>query len=446
VTQRTINARQREVLSWIGDGCPTGVMTNETHKATAAALQSRRLVTIRKKPWRAQITDAGTYFLQHGRYPDGHWPEATPARGWTTRPKDLPTTALRPVDQMLADLAESDGRLERAGDRSYWENLVASATRHGKVAAGKVLTVQGTWDHVVLVLADKPAWMQADEPEVDVPDQLRRPHPVVAALRDDARALPFSKPTRQRALRLLQAIAAAATSRGHTVRAPQPRSGYGRATGQVEIVVGSHPYTITVSEATTQVDHQLTADELRHQQRYGSRWAPRYDHLPNGRLRIAINGGWKVQTDRVEDTKTRSVDGKLGALLLELELRAQEADERCAAEAQAVETRRVRWKEVHAQAKIAAIEVHRARVLLERSHAYQKTLQVAAYLAAAEKRSATLVGVERIAADEWLAWARQHVADSDPLAAEHLTMPSDPNITAEMLNPFMQGLSPYGPA
>jgi hypothetical protein len=33
-----LNARQVEVLSWIADGCPDGVMTGHTYKTTAVAL------------------------------------------------------------------------------------------------------------------------------------------------------------------------------------------------------------------------------------------------------------------------------------------------------------------------------------------------------------------------------------------------------------------------
>jgi hypothetical protein len=325
VTQRTVNARQLEVLTWIQEGCPAGVMPDDTYKTTAAALKSRRLVTISKRPWRAEVTDAGRFFLEHGRHPDGHWPEAAPARGRTRRPANAPTTGLRPVDQMLADLTAAGGRLQVAGDRPHWENLVASAVRHRKVPPRKVLKVEGTWSKVVLVLGDAPAWMQTEEPQVQVPQQLRHPHPVIPALRDDSRTLPFSAPTRQRALRLLQALAAAATDRGHQVRAPKQMNSHRRASGHLEIVVRSHAYTLTVSEATTQVEHQLTANEIRGQQQYGAYWAPKYDHVPNGRLRIAINGGWKVHIDKVEDTKTQPAEGKLGTLLLEVELRAAAA-------------------------------------------------------------------------------------------------------------------------
>lgn len=66
-----LNAKQLDVLRWIADGCPDGVMSDGTHKLTARALHSRRLVTItkRKGSWSATMTSTGHYYLEHGRYP-----------------------------------------------------------------------------------------------------------------------------------------------------------------------------------------------------------------------------------------------------------------------------------------------------------------------------------------------------------------------------------------
>jgi hypothetical protein len=66
-----LNDRQLEVLKWIADGCQAGEMTAPTYKTTAIALQDRRLVTVSKKKgvWRADLTDASRYYLEHGSYP-----------------------------------------------------------------------------------------------------------------------------------------------------------------------------------------------------------------------------------------------------------------------------------------------------------------------------------------------------------------------------------------
>ena len=72
-----ISPRQVEILQWIDDGCPDGVMTGYSYKTTAKALQGRRLVTarVRAGAWRAKLTDVGRYYLDHGCYPPGPWRE-----------------------------------------------------------------------------------------------------------------------------------------------------------------------------------------------------------------------------------------------------------------------------------------------------------------------------------------------------------------------------------
>jgi hypothetical protein len=191
--ERTVNARQLEVLEWIVAGCPEGVMTGTTHKATAVALQGRRLAKVskRRRVWRAEPTEAGRFFVEHGAYPAGHWAASSESasRPATTvpprRPRERKVTGLRPVDQMMVDLAEAGGELRVAATGgSYWENLAASATRHGKVPKGKVLKVARgkDWSERILRLEDAPGWMTVDlEPSPDVEDPAR---PAVPAPRE----------------------------------------------------------------------------------------------------------------------------------------------------------------------------------------------------------------------------------------------------------------------
>ncbi|MBB6174276.1 excisionase family DNA binding protein [Nocardiopsis mwathae] len=71
-----LSSWQLEVLKWISDGCPEGVMKGFTYKATAIALQGRRLVVVSKRrgSWSASVTDDGRYYLEHGTYPQREGP------------------------------------------------------------------------------------------------------------------------------------------------------------------------------------------------------------------------------------------------------------------------------------------------------------------------------------------------------------------------------------
>lgn len=87
VRRLQLNGQQQAVLKWIADGCPDGVMIGTTYKKSGDALRDRGLVTISKRGggWRASITDAGKYFLEHGKHPDSARPDIG-AKHATTQP------------------------------------------------------------------------------------------------------------------------------------------------------------------------------------------------------------------------------------------------------------------------------------------------------------------------------------------------------------------------
>lgn len=64
---------QLDVLTWIAEGRPKGVMKDFTYKTVALTLQSRRLVTVSKRHgvWNALLTEDGSYYLVHRDYPEG---------------------------------------------------------------------------------------------------------------------------------------------------------------------------------------------------------------------------------------------------------------------------------------------------------------------------------------------------------------------------------------
>ena len=62
MVRKSPNHGQLEVLQWIADGCPDGVMAGFTYKTTAIALQNRHLVKVSKRGgWHAEITNDGRY-------------------------------------------------------------------------------------------------------------------------------------------------------------------------------------------------------------------------------------------------------------------------------------------------------------------------------------------------------------------------------------------------
>lgn len=463
--ERTVNPRQLDVLKWIVGGCPAGVMTGFTYKTTAVALQTRRLVKVSRKGgvWRAEATDAGRYFAEHGVYPPGHWktgstgttseaprPASTtqvPGAGGQSRVRPRPETGLRPVDQLLADVVAAGGELHVSREQGgYYENLVSSAIRHRKVPEGKLLEVAsgGTWKDQIVRLVDKPGWITATLDTIVVAEQLRNPHPVIKTLRDDKDRLGMKPQVRNRALRILDALAKEAARRGYAVKQAVAESGYRYPKGHLRITISGHDYTICVDELNDRVPHVPTAAELRDQERYSWTRIPAHDSVPSGRLRLRILEGGAIRQDKFTDTKTINLADRLPVVLQEVELRAAAAEERRRQREREQAERERQWKQVLENAKVRLREHHRGTVLMAQVQRWRQAQQLDAYIDAMATRVATLTGEERAAATEWMSWAREYRHQLDPLT-QPPAVPSDPDYTAEALKPFMRGWSPYGP-
>lgn len=478
VPERTVNQRQLEVLTWIVAGCPPGVMEGVTHKATAVALQNRRLATVTKKKgvWRAEATAAGRHFAAHGEYPDGHWrhalktatSDAVPRVNISVSsdqtspqlPNDLPSpaptsavgrrvTGLRPVEQMIADVVAAGGSLDVSDPNSYYEKLVRSAVRFNKVPDGKLLTLvqRKGWGQKTLKLDDKPDWMTESRAPITVMDRLVKPHPSVVTLRGDKTRMPFRPATRVRALRLLAAVAKEADARGYTVTCPSRsqqhtyRQQRQNEPGDLLITIGVHPYALHVSEDPDRVPHVPTAKELHDFEARGYPRIPKYDRVPSDRLTITINGGVPARQSAFSDTKTIDLGDRLPQLLQELELRAAVSEERRVQAEREAEQRREAWEAVRVEAVVAVRETHRATILIEQAERWRRTRLLNDYIEAMAQHVDAIEGDERADAEAWLAWSVEHADRINPLRPG-LRMPPDPEITAEALKPHMKGHSP----
>jgi hypothetical protein len=97
------------------------------------------------------------------------------------------------------------------------------------------------------------------------------------------------------------------------------------------------------------------------------------------------------------------------------------------------------------RAKADLIESHRASLLLKQLASWQTANELREHLAA---MAVTVEAIDdpgqRVATSEWLRWATTHAAELDPLRHD-LTMPPDPEPTAEALQPHLRGWSAHGP-
>ena len=466
-------------------------------RRSAYALRDRGLLAVRRSRGvlSAEVTAAGKFYLKHGHHPDhpGHAAEpkepsvsgrqprsssakarseseqqastSTPhAKPRLTKRGAKPTAASyseRPIPvarrakaaQLMEQLVADQQVIIREPNEdkvAEWRRVIDFAKRHGLVPAGKRIEkfrmFNATRDLQISLLdgAHPNSGHQQPEsaPQVPVPAQLRSPHPVVAALRDDERRLAMPAEPRRRALRVFQGLAVEAVRRGHGVKDhPVPSRGYrtpgysyngryvpgslSRREGELDLVIGDFTYDVTIKQEN-----------------------PRSEE-PERSKRLMLELGYSRSKRRNQwaDRKRWALEDVLGAVLEELETRAVEDAQRKVDEARAREERKARWEEAMVAAKHQAVTAQLARVLSEQATQWKEVAVLREYCEALERRIAEAVdlkGQEAALAQEWLAWARRHIEAIDPLSRlPEMPTPHEPR--PEELKPYLSGWSPHGP-
>ncbi len=138
---------QFKVLQWINDGRPEGVVTGWAHRTSARALASRGLARVQGHGanWTAAIEPAGTYYLEHGAFPDQpsvrRRARSAPKRRHQPRPEPAP----RPItnDDAAGPGARSAPKVPKVG---VAEQLIETLREAGKsgltVAPDDLLTIR----------------------------------------------------------------------------------------------------------------------------------------------------------------------------------------------------------------------------------------------------------------------------------------------------------------
>jgi hypothetical protein len=476
-----LNARQVEVLRWIVDGCPDGVMEGHIHKTVAAALQARRLVKVSRKGgvWRAEPTDIGRHYAAHGSYPDrlarsvpqraarqprpgkpGPSPKVSKQRTVEESPLE-PERAYGPPkptpQQMAISLVEmvvqSGGSLavDPVRSQAHYDWLVAESKHAPNLPSGKQLRCKSTggWgeDRRLRVYLDEDFAVRVAERPVPVSSRVLTYHQVVAAYRDDPDRHEVSTGSLSRASRVLHALATEAERRGYSVTGRRKtEEKFSLTDGQMQIKISSSSYKIRIREEGAPGGAPLPYS-------FGPRKLPRWRaakknaFVPTGKLRITIEEGYSRDGRPTEfrDTQKASLEERLPAALRELEIRALEDDWRRQEEERKVERRRRQWELAMDQAKEDFREARRAEILAGQIKRWRQAAEVDAYISAMHTAIEGLADDEsRADASRWLTWISAYRERLDPLHG-HLEMPEDVKPSREDLMPFLRGWSPYGP-
>lgn len=148
--------------------------------------------------------------------------------------------------------------------------------------------------------------------------------PAVATLRGEKRLDSIDKPLRDKAFRLLHAIAREAEARGHSVRLPKRIAhGYAqdssRLGGDLIVRVGTIECSVDIWQPKDRVPHTPTREEIERDRKYD--WPPpKYDYVPADRLSITLdtNSRWSMKLTWPE-SKTLRLEKRLADVMTTFE-------------------------------------------------------------------------------------------------------------------------------
>jgi hypothetical protein len=448
--RKTLTEKQVGVLGWIGDGCRDGVMTDEFHRISAAALRSRGLVRIsgRGRTWRATITAAGLEYLSQVDGPESPIPR---------RPNISVTQQL--VDDVIA--AGGAIRVQRRSwnDREHvdYARRVQIAQRLGKVPDGKRLTLVWHETELEIRLEDAPLVARVELVPVPVFERIGRYHQAAREFRDRSDRHEISRGQLARTVRIVHSLAVDADRRGWEVSVPtESTNRYGRnnwtATkcGHVRLDVAGEHFWLRIQEegVRTRGPWEDDVERYRHVRGHELWWRDRkvpcgaYDAEATGRLEFVLHAAryWVLsgRRSRFADRQSWTLETRLPHLFREVEERIVELQhydeaqrtqrEREAEQARlAAEERERQWQQLIANARQRLLDADRAAHASRQSQAYRHTNQLREYCDAIEG-----VHGANSASTEWVKWMRGYADRIDPLV-QPPRVPASPTETNEAL-------------
>ena len=356
---RSLNPRQLAVLRRIGEGRAPVTSREPALAPTVYALRGRRLVTAARAngEWTARITDAGRYYLEHGRYQQddqspprsrGGEEPAGSGRPRVPKPHSHPAgggPARSPVPdagQLLALLAANDDVVRvrpSAEDRAAWLRAVDALRSSDRVPVGQRVHYRShpEGELVVSLVSARPG-----VPRLAVPARLEQTHPVVAAMRAQPEAAGLSADAATRAARLAQALVTEAERRGYAVGCPQPgRPG-------LLVTVRGREFRLVLTEEWDTAQRLPNAEELDERGAFDWERVKRTRRpLATGRLCLTVVDDRYAESygrRRWADGARTRLEDRLGEALAEVEDRVAEEDAEIRAATSAAQRRRTRWQ------------------------------------------------------------------------------------------------------
>ncbi|MEV1332719.1 hypothetical protein AB0J20_24465 [Micromonospora costi] len=437
-----LNERQVALLCRIADGDDLSTPEGVPHRTSARSLQTRRLVDITRKggTWRATVTDAGRFYLEHGFHPEdpAHVARPSPnrprraAEGASQKRPAVASTdgtgsaTLALAQQLVNQLAHGDGvvRIEEPDEqtRARYRRAIHAAKQHNLVPDGYELRHTGRdRGDIVVRLYNKAngasngwdAFRIASRHQTTIDEE------IIAALQKNPSALTVSADLLPRALEFVRLLAAAARSRGH--RLVVNTKG---ARPTLSLRLEKSQRAVRISEEYDKVPHVLTDDERRRQKRQPWISLPEFDRVLSGRLVLEVNRAGYGKSDTWTDDKRATLETRVHKIVKEVEAgyladqREQEERERARREEKERWDRRkaeerAQWEQVKATATVQATDKLRTDRFRAAFDKWVAADAIRSFCTALEASASSSEAAGQNL-DQWVAWARGQADRLDP--------------------------------
>ncbi|MDW5330665.1 hypothetical protein [Plantactinospora sp. KLBMP9567] len=484
-----LKEHQLLLLRRIGDGDDLSGPEGVDQRHSARALQTRRLVDISRRGgvWRAQITDAGQFYLDNGIHPDHpdrlsggttaprqrvratvtaqqgesaaarSRPDEATTAGGSTRP---PAAATVEQARQLVERLQAEGGTVRVEspdpeERALYRRVIHAAKQHGLVPAGFHLKHTGrAAGDLIIRLSDDETPHETDWNRIRL--NTRRvttdPNLVFAALEKNPAGLEVTEASVPRALDLIRGLAAEARRRGHRVGVNTKTKN-----PSVYLQVDKTRRRVRLIEEYDEVPHVPTDEEARKLRR--NRWLvlPETDRVASGRLRMEIaRAGWDKKDTWTDDKRT-TLEKRLSRIVRDVEagivadeeakLAAKRAHDEYVAEQerQRAEERR-RWQTALDEARPQAAELLRKKEFRRAYDSWVSASEIRAFCDALE-RAAPDEPADSENRTRWITWARAAADRLDPTRGDQALAGIDFDIEPEPddLRPFTGDWNPLQP-
>lgn len=288
-TPATLTPRQKTVLQWVADGCPTEPEVPHTYKTTARSLVGHDLVKVKGagKTWKATITDRGSRVLagkeplrkpkrKHGTGTGAvYTPLPTPPPAPTADEQEL----LGRAGELMAELLASERNwvvrrtASKREAKSYWEPVekIIRGPLKDLVPKGYEFSLHShgeSWYRespavVTAALLPLDVWVTPDtEVLLSGEKQIRRYHPLATKLARESTT--YSKPAEVRIKRLLHVLFVEAEARGWSVVTETTGGNYSHSVREeIKIRAGHRTYEVSAKERHVNVERAPTKKEVK---------------------------------------------------------------------------------------------------------------------------------------------------------------------------------------